>query len=70
MLNESTPYLGSLIKLDEDHNIVVSTYIPFRNLSIFVQAFYDPLIQSECSFIKPVQISLHYEVCGTETITV
>jgi hypothetical protein len=65
---DNTPYNGSVVQLDSNFNIIVSTFLPFRGMPLWLEAYYPP--NSDCAFIGSQKIKLDLEVCGTENITV
>jgi len=68
---DNTTYRGDRMKLDRAGNIKVKTDEPFRDMPLFLKSYYRALPGGvNCTFIKPQQTLLNFEVCGTETIKV
>jgi len=67
---DGNPYLGTDIVLNADFSITVETTNSFRDMPLWIEAFMDPVTQSDCTFIQPVHITLDVEVCGTEVVSI
>jgi hypothetical protein len=68
--SDNTTYTGSVFSLDEEQNIKVSTYIPYKATPLWLEAYYTSS-QADCAaFMNPQRIKLDLEVCGTEQVIV
>ena len=70
MINDTTPFTGPEMSLDNQNNLVISTYQSFRQMPVYIQAFFNNATQPDCTFIEPKKITVDYEVCGTEKVIV
>ena len=67
---DGSAYDGLEYHFNDKWDLLIVTKRPFRDHIVIMEAYLDPVTQPDCTIIQHAQVTMNFEVCGTENITV